>query len=372
MSMSNNQWGNPGPPGGYGQGPGPMGPPGPGPQGPGPAGPQGPGFPAYAGAPAPRPNKKATPIALIAIITVVAVLGAIVGFALWIARDTPQKGVDRYFEALNSPYSNNLADVVVNVPSAVELKEAKTMAASQRGKYAVKDVSISGDSAKVDYTIDGRTEQTELKLRKVDGKYKVVDGFSKLTLNSPSGVALALGYSSDDLTGKTIPLYPGTYEVRGASGTVSSAYWEFKDPSVKAVTLKPGESKTLEVAIQLNDRGAERVRQVVGSAFLKCTSNRAPNPEGCPFSVPAPTDVGSSARWRVGADGSSAYEVADKAQVDRSQPLNAVCVNFNAQVGYEYYTPDYRDKRSVRAPQEKFTGCADLSQSRSDASVTWK
>ncbi|OYN96917.1 hypothetical protein [Enemella evansiae] len=377
--MSNNQWGTPGPQGGFGQGPGPQGPgpQGPGPQGPygqqrpGPMGPQGPGFPPYAGGPAPRPKKKATPIVLIALITVVAVLGAIIGFALWAARDTPQKGVDRYFEALNDSYSANLADVVVNVPTAAELNAAKQYSLGQRGDYTVNSVNTSGDLAKVEYTIDGRTEQVDLRMRKVDGKYKVVDGFSKLTLKSADDLPLAIGYENSSMTGKEVPVYPGTYEIRGVSGGkgLSSSYYEFKDGNT--VTLKPGETKSVDVQIQLNERGKELVRSTVGSAFSRCTISSDPAPANCPFSVTAPADKGSNlANWKLVGERSRS-EVAASADVAAGQPLTATCVTFEAQLDYEYYTADY-SSRTVRAPQSKFTGCADLTQSRSTPTVTWK
>ncbi|WP_176451782.1 zinc ribbon domain-containing protein [Enemella dayhoffiae] len=398
--MSNNQWSGPGPGGGYGPGPGGPGPqwggqggpadpwggppgmggpggpgPGPGPGGPGPGpgghGSGGPAFPAYAPQD-PKPKKKATPIVIGAIVAVGAVLGAIVGFGVWAGRDTPQKGVDRYFEALNNPYTSNLADQVVNVPSAEQLNDAKTLSASRRSKYEVSNVSLSGTRAKVDYTVDGRAEQTDLELREVNGKYKVVDGFSQLSLKAPAGLELSLGYGNNNLVGKTVPLYPGTYELRGNSGGVLSSYYEIKGG--KTITLKPGEKRDHDVQVQLTKNGVDAAKRAVGSAFSKCTLSNDPAPQGCPFSVPAPADKGrSSANWEVSGGARRAYDVADNASVDANQPLNAVCMTFDATLTYEYYTANY-DKRTAVAPQNRFTACADMTSRATSGvpPVTWK
>ncbi|MDO5682170.1 MAG: hypothetical protein Q4G46_05000 [Propionibacteriaceae bacterium] len=315
----------------------------------------------------PAQRKGLTPKVIIAIsvAATVVLIGALIAASVVSSRDSVEDGARRYFDALGKTYSDELADHVVNVPDAASLEEARKAARSQ--DYVVKSVKANGSTAIVNYSVAGRDETVELEMRKVDGTWKVVDGFSKLSLSPDrKGVDFTVGYSTDPVGDRTIYLYPGTYELQKDYDTsLSTSLWDVEGD--RYITLKPGESKALDLKIQLNDRGNERVRSSLGSAFSRCMIGNDVAPAGCPFSVPAPSDrVSTFGTWSVA--GANRYEVAQRAEIAAGQEFNNVCATFNADVTYEYRNSAGFQK--VPAETKKFTGCVDLTQRT--PTVTWK
>ncbi|MDO5498118.1 MAG: hypothetical protein Q4F67_00380 [Propionibacteriaceae bacterium] len=356
----------------WGPVPGPQGDPWSGPRSVGPGGGPGTWQHAPVGArrgpdPAQRSSGNATKliIAISAVVTLILVGALIVG-SIASGRDSMEDGVHRYFEAVGKTYSDELADHVVNVPDAAQLEEARKAARHQ--DYAVKSVRTSGNIATVTYTVAGREETVDLEMRKVDGTWKVVDGFSKLTVDSDrDGAGFSIGYSMAAKDGEAMIVYPGTYELQQSHDSGLSTYlWDYDGD--RYVTLKPGESKTVTMKVKLSKGGDERVRSALGSAFSRCMTGSDTAPAGCPFSVPAPTNrTGSYGTWSL-AGGGSRFEVAQKADIKPDQDFTNVCGTFSAEVAYEYRSASGFQK--IPADKKDFTGCVNLTE-RTPA-VTWQ
>lgn len=361
-----NPQGFPGYQGSYPQDPRPAGPRGTG--GPGPGAP-GPGAPGHPGQLAPKPKKKRGPLPIIigtAVLTL-ALIGILIGAVAAGSGDSMEKGVNRYFEALGQTYSDDLANEVVNVPSAAALEDARKLARSQT--WTVNSVKTSGNTATVNYTVSGRSEIVDLEMQKVDGKWKVVDGFSEITIKAKQpGTDFTLGYAIDSIGEDPVVVYPGTYELQGSHDSAVPSYlWE-PEGAEKYITLKPGEKKTLEVDAVLTKAGEDRVRSAIGSAFGRCLTGSDVAPAGCPFSVTPPTDRASTyATWNLATSGNR-FQVAERATIAKGQPFTAVCADFTASVVYEYRNPAGIQK--IPANKTNFTGCADLSEDT--PIVTWK
>lgn len=380
-----------GPNGPQGQGPGGPPPQGPGPQqGPGGWGPApgphgdpwahrypgsgasgapGPGTPGHPGPLTTKPKKKRGPLPIIigAGVLTLALIGILIGAVAAGSGDSMEKGVNRYFEALGQTYSDDLANEVVNVPSAAALEDARKLARSQT--WTVNSVKTSGNTATVNYTVSGRSEIVDLEMQKVDGKWKVVDGFSEITVKSEQpGTGYTLGYAIDSIGEDPVVVYPGTYELQASHDSAVPSYLWQPEGADKYITVKPGEKKTLEVNAVLTKNGEDRVRSALGSAFSRCMTGTDVAPAGCPFSVPEPTDRASTyANWNLAAGGSR-YEVAQKATIAKGQPFTAVCGDFTANIVYEYRNAAGYQKVPVTKTQ--FTGCADLS--KDTPTITWK
>lgn len=362
---SNPATGRPGPQPGSGSGP--QFPAYPGPGGPGgstrpggPSGPAGPGGP-------PAVKKKSNPKVIIGVAVGVTVLliGGLIAGSVAANADSMEKGVSRYFEALGKTYSDELANHVVNVPTAAEVENARKLARTQ--DYTVTKVRTSGNVANVDYTVAGRAETVDLEMRKVDGKWKVVDGFGTVQIKSDQkGAEFSVGWDRTSVTDKAMVVYPGTYEINNSSdSSVSSYLWEADGD--KYVSVKPGENKVITKKVKLTKNGEDRVRSALGSAFSRCTIGSDVAPRGCPFSVAEPGDRASAyGNWSV--DGPSRFEVAQRATIAPGQPFDAVCGTFSATVNYEYRNANGYTK--IPANKSDFTGCADMTQT--SPTVTWK
>ena len=295
----------------------------------------------------------------------VVLVGALVAASVLSSRDSMEDGVQRYFTALGKSYSDELADHVVNVPNAADLEEARKTARTQ--DYSVKDVRTRGNTAIVDYSVAGRAETVELEMRKVEGEWKVVDGFSKLTVKpSRKRVDFRVGFMSEPVGERTLSLYPGTYELQKDFDTGAPSYlWDISGD--KYIILKPGESKSVDVEVTLTKAGTDRVRSAMGSAFSRCMNGSDVAPANCPFKVAEPSDRTSPyGRWTV--ETGNRFDVAQSAEIGDDQEFDSVCGTFRTDVTYEYRNVGGCEK--IPAESKEFTGCVDLTER--SPSVTWQ
>lgn len=298
-------------------------------------------------------------------------MAAAIGGVWWAGRDTPEKAVQRYFEAAGRT-PDKLAETVTNAPASTSGPQPLPMPETIK----LQDATAHGTRVTAHYTVtsprgDERSDQVELETRLVGDQYKVVDGFP--TLRVSGQLPVMIGYAEIRVP-TTIALLPGSYQISAKDRPDAVV---LGDP---VVTIRPGESRTLTTEQRLSDDGAQWVRARIQLAFQSCLGKSDPAPTGCPFRVDRPADQkqGSTGTWML--PGSSDDPARLEVTAEAGQPLNKACAVVVAHPMYQYWSnhprpnpqePDPGLPDQVQAASDHFVGCLDLTGTSRDK-ISWR
>ncbi len=244
-------------------------------------------------APARPMDARTKKIVIAAGVGLVAVVVATVGVS--VAGKTffgPDKAVEDYVAALADGRADDALDLVrldYTASERVLLTDEVLGAGGARiDDVEIGDVRTSGDSAavRVELTVDGSQQSQDVSLRRSGSRFVVFDeweivdvdlGTVDLTVPGATGVEVdGREIDVDGLDdGVTLPMFPGTYDVRPTSG---SSYLRYEP---KSVTIGTDPQSLRFEAAPTDDLLAEVGRKV--EPFLQaCMARPEPNPTGCP------------------------------------------------------------------------------------------
>lgn len=352
------------------QGPHPQRPPqaGWGPQGPyaRPPGQRPPGGP-----PSRQPQPKQRSVAGVVIGIVVGALVLVLavggGLAWWFTRDTPEKAVKRYFKELDLAGVTDMSEVTTDAPSKGSTEEKLALdIVPPDNAYSIQSVAMAGDVATVSYLGPAGTPDTVvLRMVKDHGIWKVGNGTAEVTLKVPSGVPMALTWSMYEVApDRPHKVWPGRYKVERATSASSSLSATNFEPAVAPFTIKPGETKTVEIPIRLTAQGRTSVQNTLGQAFSKCVGPRAQS-SGCPAGLGRPSGL-RDFYWTP-----SDYAGMHHATIDEGQPVDNTCGRFPVTLTGNYTRPDGGSATSAPVSLT-ITGCVDARRTGESAQVAWR
>lgn len=306
-----------------------------------------------------------TMIIVIVGVVVLALIAAAIGATMWMARPKSTEAVENYYKEAKSLGYSDLNKVVVDPPAVKDITFAKS--ARPKGDVRlIKAVDAGNNQVETTFEDDLGQRTVKIPVKKDGGKYKVVGGVGKVTVNAPEGFEFQLGYGSELSNGKEVSLFPGVYEIKprtlGEMRRDSSAYAVKNDASF---SIAPGESKTINVELAITDQGRQRLAQRATSALSMCTLSTA-DKANCP-AMPTQQSlnmVGDMFRLSMPDNRSDI-----KATVDDGQPLTETCAKLSMNLQASVYPPNQFQRVTQSVP---FTATACGDPTIYDGKITWK